>query len=231
MKRDIKWLKERVLSKKKSAELNVMAHREGLSEDFESRVIAYESVLKDINQLDKPETLSQEWIDKYAQGDYGAWVYTKDLQDLLVPKRELPVIPNYVAKWISERHEIFDLYQALKSLENNELNWEDVHGWYRKNTRKFVNAYLTGEYEVKEEQKGEYEVKEEQKYVLLINITDKASKTNYETYLNKRGIFHSMENESFNSEEFNWSEEEIKDLENGEILFEHFAVKVEELEE
>ena len=75
------------------------------------------------------------------------------------------------------------------------------------------------------------EVKEEQKYVLLINITDKPSKTNYETYLNKRGIFHSMENESFNSEEFNWSEEEIKDLENGEILFEHFAVKVEEMEE
>ena len=75
------------------------------------------------------------------------------------------------------------------------------------------------------------EVKEEQKYVLLINITDKASKTNYETYLNKRGIFHSMKNDSFNIEEFNWSEEEIKDLENGEILFEHFSVKVEELEE
>ena len=74
------------------------------------------------------------------------------------------------------------------------------------------------------------EVEEEQKYVLLINITDKASKTNYETYLNKRGIFHSMENESFNKEDFNWSEEEIKDLENGEILFEHFAVKVEEVE-
>lgn len=88
MKKDIEWLKERVLSKKKSAELNVMAHKEGLSEDFESRVIAYESVLKDINQFDKPETLSQEWIDKYAQGDYGAWVYTKDLQDLLVRNKE-----------------------------------------------------------------------------------------------------------------------------------------------
>lgn len=68
----------------------------------------------------------------------------------------------------------------------------------------------------------------EPRYILSINITDKASKTNYETFLNKRGIFHSMKNESFNSEEFNWTEEEIKDLENGDILFEHFATKVEE---
>ena len=64
-----------------------------------------------------------------------------------------------------------------------------------------------------------YEVEKEQKYILSINITDKASKTNYETFLNKRGIFHSMENESFNSEEFNWSEEEIKGLVSGDRTY------------
>ena len=69
----------------------------------------------------------------------------------IVPKQKLPVIPNHIAKWISVHHERFDLYPALKRLENNALSWEDVYDWYRKNTRKFVNAYLTGKYEVEEE--------------------------------------------------------------------------------
>ena len=63
------------------------------------------------------------------------------------------MIPQFVADWISERNEIFDLYPALKRLENSALSWEDVYEWYRKNTSKFVNAYLTGKYEVEEEQK------------------------------------------------------------------------------
>lgn len=32
-----------------------------------------------------PEVLSQEWIDEYEQGDYGEWVYTEGLQNLIVP--------------------------------------------------------------------------------------------------------------------------------------------------
>ena len=36
----------------------------------------------------EPEALSQEWIDEHAQGDYDEWVYTEDLQNLLVPKQE-----------------------------------------------------------------------------------------------------------------------------------------------
>ena len=209
MKKDIEWFKERVSSKIKSAELNVMAHREGLSEDFESRLIAYKSVLKDINQLDKQETLSQEWIDKYAQGDYGAWVYTKDLQNLLVPKRELPVIPNYVAKWISERHEIFDLYYALKTIENN-----DVYEWYRKNTLKFVNAYLT----------GEYEVEEKQKYVVKIP-TNENNDIPYAIVADSGDIW----TDALPSK-YKLTEEEIRGLTKGDVLFEHFAVKVEEFE-
>ena len=55
MKKDIEWLTERVLTKIKSAELNVKAHEGVLADDFESRAIAYKKVLKDINQLDEPE--------------------------------------------------------------------------------------------------------------------------------------------------------------------------------
>ena len=66
-------------------------------------------------------------------------------------KQELPVIPKYVADWITRYREKYDLYPALRLLENNTLVWGEIYEWYRMNTRKFVNAYLTGEYEVEEE--------------------------------------------------------------------------------
>ena len=66
-------------------------------------------------------------------------------------KRELPVIPKYVDDWITRYREKYDLYPALRLLENNTLVWGEIYEWYRMNTRKFVNAYLTGEYEVEEE--------------------------------------------------------------------------------
>ena len=65
-------------------------------------------------------------------------------------KQELPVIPKYVADWITRYREKYDLYPALRLLENNTFVWGEIYEWYRMNTRKFVNAYLTGEYEVEE---------------------------------------------------------------------------------
>ena len=66
-------------------------------------------------------------------------------------KQELPVIPKYVADWITRYSEKYDLYPALRWLENNTFVWGEIYEWYRMNTHKFVNAYLTGEYEVDEE--------------------------------------------------------------------------------
>ena len=66
-------------------------------------------------------------------------------------KRELPVVPKYVADWITRYSEKYDLYPALRFLENNTFVWGEIYEWYRMNNRKFVNAYLTGEYEVEEE--------------------------------------------------------------------------------
>ena len=187
-----------------------------------------------INQLDEPEVLSWEWIDEHRESTFDldedfetVFIKVDDLQNLLVPKQELPVIPQFVAEWIDSRKnnypsDVIGVYLRMNESSANEQTRE-VLSWVHEselNRGSFARAWLDG-----------YEVEKEQKYILSINITDKASKTNYETFLNKRGIFHSMENESFNSEEFNWSEEEIKDLESGEILFEHFATKVEELEE
>ena len=36
-------------------------------------------------------------------------------------------------------------------MENNARAWMKTYNWYRKNTLKFVNAYLTGEYKLEKE--------------------------------------------------------------------------------
>lgn len=156
-----------------------------------AKVRAYAKSLDLINQLDEPEVLSQE----------------------------LPVIPNYVAKWISIHHEQFDLYPALKRLENNALSWEDVYEWYRRNTYTFVNAYLT----------GKYEVEEEQKYYVL-NKNNKLMLRKYTRGVRELDISNSMtiDSEFFEFERFALTEQEIKDYDE---RFWPFAVKVEELEE
>ena len=179
-------------------------------------------------QLDEPETLSEEWLEENKCSWHklkvdGYYIPVEKLKNRHVPERELPVIPKFVAEWIEEVKPDNSLRLAFAYIAQQKRdNYDDELAFWLEegNSETFARAWLDG-----------YEVEEDQKYILSINITDKASKTNYETFLNKRGIFHSMENESFNSEEFSWSEEEIKDLERGEILFEHFATKVEELEE
>ena len=78
----------------------------------------------------------------------------KELQLVIKKYDELhkpAVIPRYVAEWIIRHRDIYDLYPALRMLENNTFVWGEIYEWYRMNTHKFVNAYLTGEYEVDEE--------------------------------------------------------------------------------
>ena len=193
----------------------------------EERLISYmKDFVSDLNQLDEPEVLSREWISENVEYAYfdmldgsgrlssaTAIIKPKKLQNLLVPKQEKVKIESVWAEDIEDA-------KASGMTIFKAMNWMAIDSDEKEKQDLFARAWLDG-----------YEVEEEQKYILSINITDKASNTNYETFLNKRGIFHSMENESFNSEDFNWSEEEIKDMENGEILFEHFATKVKELEE
>lgn len=108
-----------------------------------------------IDQLEEPEVLTQEWVDNnvvHVRG-LGDIVEAEAVANIIVPNQELPVVPKYVDDWITKYREDFDLYPALKELEDNTLGWELTYHWYRTNTHKFVNAYLTGEYEVEEEQK------------------------------------------------------------------------------
>ena len=111
-------------------------------------------VLNIIDQLDEPEAFSQEEIDNgmVHVRNLGDTFEVEDVDGLLVPNQELPVIPKNVAEWITRYREKYDLYPALRLLENNTLIWGEIYEWYRMNTHKFVNAYLTGGYEVEEEQ-------------------------------------------------------------------------------
>ena len=149
--KNIEWLKEEI-------EEDIKSWGGGNPDYFRGASDAYENVKDWLNQLDEPEVLSQEWLDENKSSWTklkidGYYIPVEKLQNLLVPKQEVSMIPNYVAKWISRHHEQFDLYPALKRLENNMSSWENVYEWYRENTRNFVNAYLTGEYEIEQEPK------------------------------------------------------------------------------
>ena len=147
MKKDIERLKFKIRE-----ELESWCGVEGgIDED------GIKNILNSIDQLDAPEVLSKEWINKHITDGHNVnlgdkVIYADELDGVLVPKQELPVIPKYVDDWITKHRGEFDLYPALKELEDNTLGWELTYKWYRTNTHKFVNAYLTGEYEVNEEQ-------------------------------------------------------------------------------
>ena len=67
-----------------------------------------DNILDIIHELDEPEVLSQEWIDEHKVARISNLrkmtmsdvVPVDELQDLLVPKQELPVIPKFVAKYL-----------------------------------------------------------------------------------------------------------------------------------
>lgn len=122
MKKDIKWLKSEV---------------------------------EDLQIYSKPEVHADRNnpYTQYVRGVNEAVSRVKELLDQLdeSEKVETLVVPKYVDEWLTRYREVYDLYPALKDLEDNTLGWELTHKWYRTNTHKFVNAYLTGEYEVKEE--------------------------------------------------------------------------------
>lgn len=76
------------------------------------------------------------------------------VENLIVPKPELPVIPKYVDEFIrNNRDKGRSLYAALSWLENGHKGHMRAYEWYRRNELDFVNAYLTGKYTVEKEQK------------------------------------------------------------------------------
>ena len=111
------------------------------------------------NELDNQEVLSQEWIEEHKYNHYigKPFVYVDDLQNLLVPKQDKPIIPKFVADYIEKwKHESLTIYEWF-TFDNNDED-DDVNKWlydknYEENRRReylLIDAIRYG-YEVEKE--------------------------------------------------------------------------------
>ena len=185
-----------------------------------------DGILGIVKQLPEMEVLSPKWINEHAKAvtydgipDETEIVYVDELENLLMPKQELPVIPKFVAEWI----------ESLKSKEINLLeniydftHDEDINNYIREQGDELMRAWLNG-----------YTVEEEQKYVVVLgksiyNTTTygqigevNSEKIMQSVYANEEGIIAPSQ----------YTKSEILEVKDGGSIFERFAVKVEELEE
>ena len=119
MKKGIEWLKEEIGDLPITDTVFVS---DGLS--YIDSAVSVTSVYDLIYHLEESEVLSQEWIrNNQERKGVHFFVNVTKLQNLLIPKQELPVIPKYVADWITRYSEKYDLYPALRLLENNTFVW------------------------------------------------------------------------------------------------------------
>ena len=171
-----------------------------------------------LEDLDEPEVLSQEFIDKYKV-DYDNWmpaVPIVHLQNLLVPKQELPVIPKFVAEWIEETKPYKSLRVAFEYIAQRKRDNHDdkLAFWVEEgNSETFARAWLDG-----------YEIEQEPKYYVDLDTAAYVAKWdgNGQVDIYTDGISGSDEFE------FHLTEQEIKDYDE---RYWPFAVKVEGLEE
>ena len=236
MKKDFDWLKENVQKR-----LDKLPRTSG-GLYIEGSRDAYRLALKDINQLDEPEVTFEQAYDKLREGsilseksfDY-YWncisdnVEIDEPGNLLVPKQELPVIPKFVAEFLIGKED----YMLYELLDDEWLYKEHdrVAKWL------YDNDELTNKQReidlVMARDRG-YLVEEEPKYRVIFPSVDKNGKGfNYlakDTYHNELWIEDSRTDGLDWEERSCFTENEIRDMEKGDILFEHFAVKVEEVD-
>ena len=119
-----------------------------------------------------PEVLSQEWIDEnsFEADNWNEVVHVDKLQNLLVPKQELPVIPKFVAEWIEESKPYLSLRVAFEYIAQGKKDSHDdeqLAFWVEEgNSETFARAWLTyPNIEVEKEKK--YRVKDKNVFMLF----------------------------------------------------------------
>ena len=159
MKKNIEWLKREIPNLRGYAVV-IDEIDGGLNPVI---TISLKDVYRLINQLDELEVTHEQVVEWIENNEFYCHATAETVLENAVDKGELgyygtkysvvekPVIPKFVADWIVSHRDTYDLYPALRTLEYNTSTWEQVYKWYRENTHEFVNAYLTGEYEVEEE--------------------------------------------------------------------------------
>lgn len=154
--KDIEWLKEEI------GELPCVdtVFNSGGSSYIDSAVPVM-TVYDLIDQLDEPEKPDelQELIEKYSKDSMSTYdvkvereKFVNDLQSLLIPKQELPVIPKYVAEYLEIAKSGVSLMRVLEiANRRDELpKWEKEYDWISANDETFARAWLDG-YEVEKE--------------------------------------------------------------------------------
>ena len=135
-----------------------------------------------------------------------------------------PVIPQFVADWIEQLYGQWfnsdDLLEVLFS-RNYEVAELKIFDWFTDDKGRAVTAILYG-YEVEEEQKYNVKFKVKSSFgtvgIFLYKEGDEVlAGNNFKVYYPKEDVYR-------------LTEQEIRDFQNGDILFEHFAVKVDEVE-
>ena len=165
MKKDIEWLRYKLeASREVDMNKSIKWKNSTLGEHHAAREKATKEALDSLDQLNEPEVLSQEWIDENSMNlpmnsPMTRWVSVSKLQNLLVPKRELPSIPKFVAEWIEEmKQDERPLYSAMSSLMNKTNHEWAIWKRANKNFSEIVaQAWLDG-----------FTVEEEPKYYALV---------------------------------------------------------------
>ena len=110
------------------------------------------NVLNIIDQLNEPEVLSQEWVDNnvvHVRG-LGDIIEAESVENIIVPNKELPVIPQFISNWIEENRERYEnnFFSIGQDLYNDCIQ-TDVSDWLMENEEKFVRAWF-GAYEIED---------------------------------------------------------------------------------
>ena len=210
MKKNIEWLKREIHKELESWQ----GVEGGIDEDGINEIMLL------IDQLDEPEVLSQEWIDEhtYHEDEYDFYYADPDeLKNLLVPKQELPVIPEFVAEYLEFAKSDTTLMRVLElaNTRNEWEKWEKEYDWIEENHELFARAWLDG---------FTIAVEEKKYYILLPKI-----KRNWR-YVSLRGNYDEFIDHYTDSIEDlqAFTEKEIKAVEPRYFAF---AVPVEELGE
>ena len=211
MKRDKAWLINELL------DVEVDGYDSYYNGDYEDG-LAY--ALKLAHQLDEPEVLSQEWIDNnvvHIRG-LGDIFEAENVENLLVPKQELPVIPKFVAEYLCRAKADVTLMRVLELANTrNELpKWDKEYDWISANDETFARAWLYG-----------FTVEEEQKFYVL----DKEDATLLKKSAAGEGVAKSVGTNIYNvkswkdEEKYQLTEQEIRDYDE---RYWAFAVEVAE---
>lgn len=180
-----------------------------------------------MDEINNQEKLSKEWIEQKSidthvdtlNGEVQVTFRLDDLQNLLVPRQELPAVPKFVADWIveSKHNAERSLRGAFMSTPHEINDWlhEDNSG---SNFDIFARAWLDG-YTVEEEQK--YYVINNDQRMMLVRMKDGKTITVADPF--KLEGLHEGEKKSHRL-----TEQEIKGYDPRYMTF---AKPVEELEE